>query len=128
MGAEWWDYRASFDTDTLDVKAVLEKHKSRILKLTPDWDSVKIADNPGLFILTPYPETKEQIRAFYESVGADFDEDFGGDDEDYDGESEFEDDDDGAFLDELPRGQGFYQINYEGNKPVSVTFCGYSCD
>jgi hypothetical protein len=128
MGAEWWDYRATFDADTPDVKAVLEKHKEQILPLTPDWDNIKISDRPGLFTLTPYPTTKEDVRAFYQAVGRDYDEFMGETEEDgFDEESAF-DSEDSDFLEELPRGQGFYQIEYDGDKPKAVNFCGYSCD
>src|ERR1700722_19638423 len=72
MGAEWWDYRATFEADTPDLKAVLRKHKLHILPLTPDWEDIKISDTPGLFTLTPYPTTKEDVRAFYHAVGLDY--------------------------------------------------------
>jgi hypothetical protein len=98
MGAELWEYTAPYDADS--VKEIFLKHKAKILPLTPDWSSISITDAPvpDFFTLAALPE------------GVDLE------------------DDGGDFYDEIERGTGYYYINYENKKPVSVHFFGYSCD
>jgi hypothetical protein len=121
MGAEWWEFTASFDEDTPDVAAVLSKHKTDILACTPDWDDVRISTKPGMCSLTPYPATRDEVRDLYVARGErDLDDDLG---PDWDLQDLGPD-----FMEDLPRGQGFYEIEYNGDKPIAVKFCGYSCD
>lgn len=121
MGAEWWEYTVTFEPDAPDVLTALEKHKQEILAITPDWEDIRISLRPGIFVLTSYPKTKEDLRALYVAWGErNIDEDLGPN-------WQVEDLAD-TFFDDIPRGQGFYDIEHKNGKPVAVKFCGYSCD
>lgn len=99
MGAEFWEYRAPFESDSDTVKTIFARHKAKIKALTPDWPEVAVTDSP-----VPEFFTLAQIA------------------------DDFDLDDDDEFLDEIERGTGYYRIDYEGKTPKSVYFFGYSCD
>lgn len=99
MGAEPWEYTAPFESDSDTVKTILAKHKKQILSLTPDWPDIGVSGAPVPDFFTVAP----------------FPDDF-----------DPEEDDD--FYDEIERGTGYYRIDYEGGKPKTVYFFGYSCD
>jgi len=117
MGAEWWEYVVPFEGG--NVADLLRAHKKDVLAATGDWSDVKIATKPGLFSLTEYPTTTDQVRILYlERDGKNLDVELG---------PGWELDDLGErFLDDLPRGQGFFEIQFHNDKPTSIKFCGYS--
>ena len=99
MGAEFWEYTAPFESESDTVTTILAKHKKAIIALTPDWSDINVSDSP--------------IPDFFTValLPLDFD-------------PEEQDD----FYDEIERGTGYYRIDYDGKKPKSVYFFGYSCD
>ncbi|CAN5699186.1 hypothetical protein BH10CYA1_BH10CYA1_05210 [soil metagenome] len=99
MGAEPWDYTAPFESDSDTVNTILAKHKKQILALTQDWPDIGVSD-------APIPDFFS-VALLPEDV-------------------DLEEDDD--FYNEIERGTGYYRIDYEGGKPKTVFFFGFSCD